>query len=174
MKIVLSAVLALVLLGCGEDSKTQTHKVENKVAPHEVVKQVETKVAPKETVEQVVEKHVQTVTHKVEEVKKEVVKHVEKVIPKKEEVKQAIKEVTTVDAKVLFKTCAGCHGASGEKVALGKSKVIKGWDASKVTTALNGYKDGTYGGAMKGLMKAQVSKLSEADIKALAGYISKL
>ncbi|QKF82230.1 cytochrome C [Halarcobacter ebronensis] len=76
------------------------------------------------------------------------------------------------DGATLFKTCATCHGANAEKQALGKSQVIKGWDAAKIEAALKGYKDGSYGGAMKGVMKGQTTRLSDADIKALAGYIS--
>jgi cytochrome c553 len=70
--------------------------------------------------------------------------------------------------------CAGCHGANFEKAALGKSQIVKGWDAAKIETALKGYKDGSYGGAMKGVMKGQVARLSDADIKAIAEQISKL
>ncbi len=78
------------------------------------------------------------------------------------------------DGATLFKKCAGCHGAHGEKKALGKSAVIKGWPKDKVVEALKGYKAGTrnvYG--MGALMKAQVAALSDADIEALADYISK-
>ncbi|WP_428023471.1 c-type cytochrome [Arcobacter sp.] len=70
--------------------------------------------------------------------------------------------------------CVGCHGANFEKAALGKSQIVKGWDAAKVEAALKGYKDGSYGGAMKGVMKGQVARLSDADIKAIAEQISKL
>lgn len=80
----------------------------------------------------------------------------------------------SLDGKVLFASCAGCHGQSGEKVALGKSAVIKGWDKQKVIDALNGYKNGTYGGAMKAVMKGQVATKSDAEIDALADFISKL
>jgi len=73
-----------------------------------------------------------------------------------------------------FGACAGCHGANGEKAALGKSQVIKGWPVEKSVAALKGYKDGSYGGAMKGVMKGQVARLSDADIQALAEHISKL
>ena len=73
-----------------------------------------------------------------------------------------------------FAACAGCHGQNGEKKALGKSAIIKGWDVAKTEAALKGYKDGSYGGAMKGVMKGQVARLSDADIKAIAEQISKL
>ncbi len=78
------------------------------------------------------------------------------------------------DGAALYKKCAGCHGAHGEKKALGKSAVIKGWPKDKIVEALKGYKAGTrnvYG--MGALMKAQVAALSDADIEALADYISK-
>ena len=79
------------------------------------------------------------------------------------------------DGAALFKKCAGCHGAKAEKHALGKSAVIAGWDKAKIVEALKGYKAGTrnvYG--MGAVMKGQVASLSDADIEALADYISKL
>jgi len=66
------------------------------------------------------------------------------------------------------KACVGCHGANFEKAALGKSKIVKDMTAEEITKALTGYKDGSYGGAMKGVMKGQVAKLTEDDIKAIA------
>jgi len=71
-----------------------------------------------------------------------------------------------------FAPCAGCHGAKAEKPALGKSQVIAGWPAEKTIAALKGYKDGSYGGAMKGVMKGQVARLSDADIEDLAKQIA--
>lgn len=68
--------------------------------------------------------------------------------------------------------CAGCHGADFSKAALGKSQVVKGWDAAKIEASLVGYKNGTYGGPMKGVMAGQVKNLSEADIKDLSAQIA--
>lgn len=68
--------------------------------------------------------------------------------------------------------CAGCNGADFSKAALGKSQVVKGWDAAKIEASLIGYKNGTYGGPMKGVMAGQVKNLSEADIKDLAAQIA--
>jgi cytochrome c553 len=73
----------------------------------------------------------------------------------------------------LFKKCAVCHGAQGEKAALGKSKVIKEMSSAQIITALKGYKDGTYGAASKAIMKGQVASLNDAQITALAAHISK-
>lgn len=78
------------------------------------------------------------------------------------------------EGSVIYKACAGCHGINGEKSALGKSEIINTWDANKIEVALKGYKSGTYGGVMKGVMKGQVSRLDEADIKAVSSFISNL
>lgn len=63
---------------------------------------------------------------------------------------------TVVFAEVNLTACYGCHGANFEKKALNKSLVVADMNATAITTALAGYKDGSYGGAMKGLMKAQL------------------
>ena len=67
--------------------------------------------------------------------------------------------------------CAGCHGQHFEKKAMGKSKIVKDMSEADILVALKGYKDGTYGGGMKGLMKGQVAALSDADMKAIATAI---
>ncbi len=81
---------------------------------------------------------------------------------------------TSVDGASLFASkCSSCHGKKAEKHALGKSEIIAGWTSDKVKKALHGYKNGTFGGSMKVIMKGQVSKLSDADISALATFVSK-
>ncbi|MGD9553315.1 MAG: cytochrome c [Arcobacteraceae bacterium] len=80
---------------------------------------------------------------------------------------------STLFSADLYTKCASCHGANGEKVALGKSKIIKDMTKADFITAMKGYKDGSYGGPMKGLMKGQVTSLSDADIEALANQIAK-
>lgn len=77
------------------------------------------------------------------------------------------------DGAAAYKKCAACHGANGEKAALGKSKVISEMTKADIETSLHGYKDGSYGGAMKALMKGQVANLSDDDIKAIAEMIGK-
>ena len=69
--------------------------------------------------------------------------------------------------------CIGCHGANGEKKALNKSKIINDMTKAELKDSLLGYQNGTYGGAMKGLMTAQVKNLSVADIDAIANKIGK-
>jgi len=67
--------------------------------------------------------------------------------------------------------CVGCHGANFEKHAMGKSKVVKDMSKAEIVAALKGYKAGTYGGAMKGIMKGQVATLNDASMAALADAI---
>ena len=80
----------------------------------------------------------------------------------------------SANGKALYGKCVGCHGVDGSKKALGRSMPIKGWSMAKTEKALTGYQDGSYGGAMKALMKGQVASLSKADIQALAKHISSL
>jgi len=67
--------------------------------------------------------------------------------------------------------CKGCHGQNFEKKALGKSKVVKDMSKDDIVNALKGYKAGTYGGPMKGMMVGQVKALSDADMEAMASEI---
>lgn len=172
MKIFMSAVLAMFLLGCsGEDKQVgqeaATQKSESVAQNVKDVKSEAVKAAD-ETIVQV---------HAAQELKEEVVQKAQEV---KEEAAAAVQEVQNaaaevkVDAAKLFQVCAGCHGADASKAALGKSQIIKGWSSQKIKDALNGYKAGTYGGAMKGIMTGQVSKLGDAEIEALSEHISKL
>jgi len=91
--------------------------------------------------------------------------------------KKIILGLTVVATAGLFAAntaaCAGCHGADFSKKALGKSKIVKDMTKADIEKALKGYKDGTYGGAMKGIMKGQVAKLSDADIKEIAEKFGK-
>lgn len=82
-------------------------------------------------------------------------------------------QVMAEDGAALYKKCAACHGAAGEKAALGKSKIIKDMSKADFTVALKGYKDGSYGGASKVVMKGQVANLNDAQIDAIAGAIAK-
>jgi cytochrome c-type protein NapB len=69
--------------------------------------------------------------------------------------------------------CKGCHGANFEKKAMGKSKEVNTMSKADIATALKGYKDGSYGGAMKGIMKGQVASFDDAAIEAIANTIGK-
>jgi len=80
--------------------------------------------------------------------------------------------VTSASA-VNTAVCKGCHTNDFKDPAMGKSKVVKDMSKEDIVKALKGYKDGTYGGAMKGIMTGQVAKLSDEDIDAMAAEIKK-
>ena len=69
--------------------------------------------------------------------------------------------------------CKGCHGQKWEDSAMSKAKVLKNMSKSEIINALKGYKDGSYGGKLKGLMKAQVKDLSLEDMEEIVAKIKK-
>jgi cytochrome c-type protein NapB len=79
---------------------------------------------------------------------------------------------TTVWAASIA-VCKGCHGQHWEKVVMRKSKIVKNMSKTEILKALKGYKDGTYGGSLKGLMQKQVKDLSEEEMKAIVAKIKK-
>jgi len=85
----------------------------------------------------------------------------------------ALTLVSTLTAGVVAGKCVGCHGKSFEKKAMGKSKVVSEMTHADIAAALKGYKDGSYGGPMKGLMKGQVAKYSDADLDAFSLTVGK-
>ncbi|MCD8476751.1 MAG: c-type cytochrome [Sulfurospirillum sp.] len=85
----------------------------------------------------------------------------------------AISSLMAADGAAVYKAkCFSCHGDKAAKAALNKSQIIAGWDEAKIIAALNGYKDGSYGSAMKGVMKPIASGLSAEDEKAVAATIA--
>ena len=76
-------------------------------------------------------------------------------------------------AAVNTAACAGCHGAHFEKHAMGRSKIVKNLTHAEIAKALKGYKAGTFGGPMKGIMHGQVARYSDADLEAVAQKIGK-
>ncbi len=79
----------------------------------------------------------------------------------------------SANATPLYTKCVSCHGAEGEKAALGKSLIIKDMSKADFLKALKGYKDGSYGQAMKAMMKAQVATLNDAQMEEIASFITK-
>lgn len=78
------------------------------------------------------------------------------------------------EAQNLFLKCAGCHGNKAERSALSQSKIIQDFSVEQIIDALKGYKEGTYGGTMKGVMQGQVAGLTDEQIELLAQYITTL
>lgn len=92
-----------------------------------------------------------------------------------EKATEAVAAATGPDGKALYAKCAGCHGADGKTAALGKSAVIAGQAKGDIVTKIAGYKAGTLNvSGMGALMQGQVASYSDAEIEAVAGYISGL
>lgn len=82
--------------------------------------------------------------------------------------------IASADGASIYAKCKGCHGADGSTAAMKiASAVVKGQSAADLEKKLKGYADGTYGGEKKAIMASQAKRLSEAEIKAVAEYISK-
>lgn len=78
----------------------------------------------------------------------------------------------------IYKKCIACHGAQGDKVAPGTKGNVKigGMDKARLIEQLKGYSAGTAdNGGAKAIMYANMKnfKLTDADIEAVADYISK-
>ena len=74
------------------------------------------------------------------------------------------------------KNCKSCHGAKGEKKALGKSKVIKGMPVASIEKAMHDYaSDKRKSIAIAKKMKKDfLQKRSKEDLRAVSQYIHDL
>ncbi len=79
-----------------------------------------------------------------------------------------------VNGKTLYKKCVACHGADGKKSALGVSAPLKGQKEEALYKEMKGYLAGSYGGKKKGIMKRNLAKYSDDELKALASFIATL
>lgn len=70
------------------------------------------------------------------------------------------------DGESIYKaSCAGCHGAAGEK----GDAPLKDQSEDEILKKLQGYVDGTYGGQRKAIME-RIAKQHKDDLKAIADY----
>ncbi len=83
----------------------------------------------------------------------------------------AIREAKRYDASKL-KKCLACHGQNWSRPALGKSKIVSNMSRQNILRALKGYKQGTYGGPLRAIMKGQVARYSDAELEMIANTIS--
>jgi len=174
MKEILLLAIALLILGCS-DQKSENVQKEiggsiEKIT--KVVKEESSKISS--SVKKVTKNGVENIKTEAKSMSKTVLKETKKVAQETAASIDVALQEPTIDGKALFTKCSSCHGVNADKKALNKSKSIKGWSVEKLTTAINGYKDGTYGGSMKGVMKAQVNSLNDAQIKAVSAYITQL
>lgn len=187
MKVIVSIIMTLFIIGCSqeapkEEKVVETKKVENVAEKSTLEKATDTVKEAKEDLSVKVTEVKESLVEKVKEVKVDLK---EKATESKEAVKETTSEVVDtitdkvaevtgneIDADLLWNKCSGCHGGMGERAALGKSGVIRNWSVKQIEHSLHGYQDGTYGRSMKEMMQSQVRGLSDAEISAIARYIS--
>ncbi|WP_457593021.1 c-type cytochrome [Hydrogenimonas sp.] len=151
-----------------------TPAVEHQKAPEAAPAAKESAETP--AAEESVSQKAQEVAEEVKQKASEITKSVkEEAAAAATAVSEAVSKPAGDEAKNLFNSkCAGCHGKKGEKHALGKSNLLVGQSKALLVQKIQGYKDGTYGGAMKSIMAGQVKTLDSAQIEELAEYISTL
>ena len=188
---VLSVVTAsLLLIGCGQnkqaDTATKAEPTKTEVATtpakSETITEKATKAvqAVKESASSAVAKTAEVAKEATKEVKEKATKAVEatKEVATKavEKTKEAVAKATNSStAPAQYAKCAGCHGKDGKMKALGKSEIIAGQPKADLVKKIKEYQAGTRNVAgMGGLMKGQVAGLSDADIDAVATYLSSL
>lgn len=87
------------------------------------------------------------------------------------------KNTQNLNVPIAFARCIPCHGENGQKVAPGAKggATIAGLNKQKLIADLRGYRaKRTDNGGAKFIMYSQAENLSDADIEALASYISSL
>lgn len=79
-------------------------------------------------------------------------------------------------ASLYKKDCKSCHGAKGEKKALGKSKAIKGMSVVSIEKAMHDYVSGKRKSTAisKKMKKDFLKKRSKEDLHAVSKYIHDL
>jgi len=81
---------------------------------------------------------------------------------------------TSMDDPINFNPsrCFTCHGSHWEKKALNVSNVVANMSSKDILSALRGYKNDTYGGKMKPVMKSQIKNFSDSDLVKISQFIS--
>lgn len=172
MKIILPLVCSLLLIGCNSSETAKSNSaVQNEIQSAQAATAPEMNSSSVESV--VAEEAAPTAS--ITEPDKSIPEAVSAPKAEKAAVAAPKVETTTVDGSAIYgQKCASCHGAKAEKVALGKSQIIAQLNERQIKDALHGYKNGTYGKDMKALMQGQAKGLNDAQIDALAKYISAL
>lgn len=179
-KLLLGSVVAVALLtGCGDDNKKESSKTAGtaqEVKKEEVASNNQNSTPNAAPIKEDIKKidEVKETTTTLNQAKEKLIIAPDKIEGEIKEVITQSVEDTSIDATVLYKTCGSCHGEKAEKAALGKSQVIAGWDKQRIIDAINGYKNGTYGGIMKNVMAGHVNDKTDVEIDALAELISKM
>ncbi|HSR73395.1 MAG TPA: c-type cytochrome [Sulfurovum sp.] len=170
-KLTFFSLIAVTMLftACGEETKKAA--AEATAATREAVKEDTTKAV--EAVKVKAEEMAAVTAEKAEEMKAAAAS---KVAEAAAVVKEKAEEVAAGEANTVpaaYEKCKSCHGVDGKTKAMGKSAVIAGQDKAALIASLNAYKAGTKNVTGMGmLMNGQVASMSDADIEAVAEYLS--
>lgn len=84
--------------------------------------------------------------------------------------------VFAVDGAALYKdkTCNACHGPKGDKPLMAGYPKIAGQNAAYIEQQMKDIKSGARNNGQTAAMKGVMHLVDDADIKALADYLSKL
>ena len=93
--------------------------------------------------------------------------------PEREDDAPARRLFTQGDASRQLVACVACHGGRGQGVA-GAGPVIGGQGLRYLAQQLYGWRSGARHNSAQGVMNAQARPLSDAEIEALAHYVSAL
>ena len=79
-------------------------------------------------------------------------------------------------ASIYKKDCKGCHGSNADKIAMGKSKPIKGMSVTTLDEAMKDYASGkrTSMPMVKKLKQDFIKKRSNEEVQAVYKYIQAL
>jgi cytochrome c553 len=174
---ILSVVTAsLLLIGCGQDKTAETKAESAKAQSHQTESVADKAAKAVEATKAVASAAASKATEAAKEAKKAVADKATKAVEAtKEAAKEVKKAVSGNSAPAAYAKCAGCHGKDAKMKALGKSAVIAGQSKDDLIKKIKEYKAGTRNVAgMGALMKGQVAGLSDADIDAIATYVSGL
>lgn len=88
--------------------------------------------------------------------------------------KRVAKDIgTTIRSdEINIDACIGCHGSSWNRLALSSSKDVSTLTQEEIFKALVGYKNGTYGGEKREIMKAQLQHYSEDELLKISKMIT--
>ena len=169
---------AFLFAGCGEEKADTTSAAVEQSAPvaqEEAAPAVTEEVAAEEVVEEAPAVEENATTEAPVETNATEAPAAEANATTEEAAAPAEEAAAEAPGKALFTTCAACHGPDGKTLALGKSAVIAGQPKADLLEKMHAYKAGTRDITGNGmLMKGQMAALSDADMDALADYISSL
>lgn len=85
-------------------------------------------------------------------------------------------EAMAATGKSLFnaKGCVTCHGPAGKKPSIGAIPKLAGQNAEYLIAQIKAFKNGARKGALSAMMANQAALVSEAEMKKIAVYLSKV